>query len=74
MCDSNHTLSAYRAALLRQAFAYLALSNDGEDGMLDVVGVMVEVHVTQHHDTAENKSSWVGLRQRKTRRRGTGLT
>lgn len=34
---------------------YLALSKDLEDGLLDLVCVLVEAHVLQHHDTAKQQ-------------------
>lgn len=38
----------------------LALSQGVEDGLLDLVGVVVEAHVAQHHDGAEQQGSGVG--------------
>jgi hypothetical protein len=38
----------------------LALSEGVEDGLLNAVGVGVEVHVPQHHDGAEEQSGGVG--------------
>ena len=40
--------------------AYLALSKDLEDGLLDVAGLLGEAHVSQHHDGAEKKRGGVG--------------
>lgn len=40
--------------------AYLALSKDLEDGGLDVVGMVVETHVSQHHHGRKKQSSRVG--------------
>jgi hypothetical protein len=39
--------------------AYLALGKHLEDGALDVVGVLVEVHVPQHHHGTEQQRSGV---------------
>lgn len=39
---------------------YLALSEDLEDGALDLVGVLVQAHVLQHHNGGEEQSSGVG--------------
>merc|ERR1712230_358969 len=38
----------------------LALGQGLEDGALDLVGVLVETHVLQHHDGREEQGSWVG--------------
>jgi hypothetical protein len=38
----------------------LALGQGVEDGLLDAVGVVVETHVPQHHDGAEQQGSGVG--------------
>ena len=38
----------------------LALSQGVEDGLLDSVGMVVELHVTQHHDGGEKESGGVG--------------
>lgn len=38
----------------------LALGKGVEDGLLDSVGVLVEAHVPQHHDGAEEQRSGVG--------------
>lgn len=38
----------------------LALGESVEDSLLNAVGVLVEAHVTQHHDRAEEKGSGVG--------------
>ena len=40
--------------------AYLALGQGVEDGLLDVVGVVVETHVLQHHDGREQQGGGVG--------------
>ena len=39
---------------------YLALSKDLEDSLLNVSGLAVEAHVSQHHDGAEKKRGGVG--------------
>lgn len=39
--------------------AYLSLRKCLKDSFLDLVGVFMETHVLQHHDTAEQKGSWV---------------
>lgn len=39
--------------------AYLALSKDLEDGLLNVGGLLGETHVSQHHDGAEKKRGGV---------------
>jgi hypothetical protein len=38
----------------------LTLSEGGESGLLNAIGVLVEAHVSQHHHRAEEKSSGVG--------------
>lgn len=40
--------------------AYLALSENLEDGLLNVAGFAVKTHVSQHHDGREKESSGVG--------------
>jgi hypothetical protein len=39
--------------------AYLALSKDLEDGLLNVAGLLGETHVSQHHDRAEKERGGV---------------
>jgi hypothetical protein len=41
--------------------ADLALSDHGQQSILDVISMGVEVHVTQHHDTRQCQGSGVSL-------------
>ena len=38
----------------------LALGQSGEDGLLNLSGVLGQAHMSQHHNTAEKQRSWVG--------------
>ena len=38
----------------------LALGQRGENGIFDLVCVVIQAHMTQHHDTAEKQGSGIG--------------
>lgn len=51
---------AFVSTEMAEFFTYLALSNSFENGGFNLVGVLVQAHVSQHHDGAEEESSGVG--------------
>jgi hypothetical protein len=57
MVCQNISASVYTES---RTVAHLALSEDLEDGLLDVGGLAVETHVSQHHDGAKKKRGGVG--------------
>ena len=58
--DGVGELGAFRftAEISRQSGSLL---DDGEGGVLDLLGVAVQVHVTEHHHRTQDQSSWVRL-------------
>lgn len=53
-------VSLYKSRKADKQSTYLALSKSVKDGLLDLVGMLVETHVLQHHNTRQKKSSRVG--------------
>lgn len=43
------------------AFLYLSFRKSGEDSTLDLIGMLIQSHVLQHHDTAQKQGCWVCL-------------
>lgn len=59
VCDKEKPFLYIHMCVWTRPGSHLLVSDGVEAGHLDLVAVVMETHVTQHHDSAEQQSGWV---------------